>query len=90
MVVSNPKFDEKQVLDNALSGRGLEVTPHDSDLLTEVGYLYIGTGGDVVVVSAVNDEELTFKNVADGTFLPFLVKQVKATSTTADDILLIF
>lgn len=90
MVISNPSFDEKQILDNALSGRGLVVTPSDADLLDEVGYLYIGTGGNVTVVSAGNDEELVFTNVADGAFLPFLVKQVKATGTTADDIILIF
>lgn len=44
--------------------------------------LYAGVGGDIKVKTA-NDEEVTFKNVPDGTFIPVLVKQVFDTGTDA-------
>ena len=48
--------------------------------------LYIGTTGDVEVVTAAGDN-VTFVGVAGGTFLPVQVLQVVATSTTATNIL---
>ena len=53
--------------------------------------LYVGTGGDVAVVmqriagSLSND--VIFKNVPSGTFLPIAVDFLCSTGTTASDIL---
>ena len=47
--------------------------------------LYVGTGGDLDVVTASGDE-ITFVNVLSGSFLPVQVLKVLDTST-ADDIL---
>ena len=52
--------------------------------------LYVGTGGDLSVRMAGNasDATVVIKNVADGSFLPIVVKAVLA-ATTASDILAI-
>ncbi len=67
---------------------GAPVTPSDTDIVNN-GILYIGTGGSVAVVTRSGDT-LTFTNVANGVFLPVVVKQVLATGTTATDILILY
>lgn len=48
--------------------------------------LWIGTGGDVAVLMVDDETPITYHNVADGTLLPFMVKKVMATETTASQI----
>lgn len=53
--------------------------------------LYVGTGGDVVVVPAFNSTApVTFKNVPSGTVLPVVAQRVNATGTTATDIVALY
>lgn len=47
--------------------------------------LYIGSGGDLTVLTVGGDEE-TFYNIQDGSFLPVQVLRVFATGTTATNI----
>jgi hypothetical protein len=49
----------------------------------------VGNGGDIAVTMRGGDE-VTFANVADGVILPIRVLRVKATGTTATDILAIY
>ena len=62
---------------------GEAVTKSDT---TEVAYksLFIGTGGDVAVQLYNGNATLTYKNVADGTFMPISVKKVMAATTAGD------
>ena len=48
--------------------------------------LFIGTGGDLRVLTSSGDD-VVFKNVADGSFLPVQVVRVFSTNTTASDII---
>ena len=48
--------------------------------------IYVGTGGDLVLVSKCGEREV-FKNVPDGTFFPADCVRVHATGTTASNIL---
>lgn len=67
------------------------VTPSDSaQLPSGVQALYVGTGGDVVVVHRTRETVKTFKNVASGSVLPIRCVQVYATGTTATDILALY
>ncbi len=66
---------------------GAAVTKSDSTIL-QAGVLYIGTAGDVNVVTRGGDTIL-FANVADASFLPVVVIQVLSTSTTASDMLIL-
>ncbi len=79
----------------AISRDAKAVTPSNTDF-TETfvprgeAALYVGTGGDVSVRMAGDNSDATvvFKNVADGSFLPIVVKAV-LTATTASNILAI-
>tara|TARA_R110000782_G_scaffold754_1_gene2472 strand:+ start:588 stop:854 length:267 start_codon:yes stop_codon:yes gene_type:complete len=48
--------------------------------------LYVGTGGTLKVRTAAGDD-ITFVNIANGTFLPVQVVRVFATGTGASNIL---
>lgn len=47
--------------------------------------VYVGTGGDVVATLARSGNDVTFKNVPEGTTLPWLLSAVKKLGTTAGD-----
>ena len=73
---------------------GVAVTPSDTvDIVgaspTSPAALFVGTGGDVEVIT-LGGSTLVLKNIADGTFMPIQVTRVKATLTTATDIVAIF
>ena len=73
---------------------GVAVTPSDSSDITGAtantpATLFVGTGGNINVVT-LGGSTLLLKNIADGSFLPIQVTRVKATNTTATDIVAIF
>lgn len=62
------------------------ITPNDTTELTNVTRaLYVGGSGDIVVVFE-DGSEVTLKNLQAGVWHPMRVRQVKATGTTATDI----
>lgn len=78
------------------SSRASEVTPSDTNNIPSVSSengrgnngctLYIGTAGDVKVLTSGGDE-VTFVGLLGGQFIPVNVVKVFATSTTASNIL---
>ena len=76
--------------------KAADVTPSDSSNIPNISspdgvrnsgcVLYIGTGGNVKVLTSSGDE-VTFTNVADGTFFPVQVIKVFSTGTTASGII---
>ncbi len=71
----------------------IAVTPHNSNPLTDVPKaLYVGVGGDIVMVGSSNTSaaNTTFKNVPSGAILPFRAYYIRATGTTATDILALY
>jgi hypothetical protein len=74
------------------ANRAVAVTPSntanisDSTEAAKSGVvLYIGTGGDLKVLTSGGDE-VTFINIQDGSFLPVQVLRVFTTGTTATNI----
>lgn len=66
------------------------VVPHDVNGLAVLPKaLFVGTGGNVVAAGAVGGD-VTFRNVADGSVLPFRAAFVRATGTSAADIVALF
>lgn len=67
---------------------GYDVTPHNTNEIGTVfpKALWVGTGGDVEVVT-VSNTTLLFKNVPDGSVLPIRPVVVRAANTTASDII---
>jgi hypothetical protein len=67
------------------------VTPSDFDLLgAGVQALFVGVGGDLVIVPDRGTAGVTLKNVADGSVIPIKAKQVLATGTTASSIVALY
>ena len=74
------------------ANRAVAVTPSntanisDSTEAAKSGVvLYVGTGGDLKVLTVGGDETL-FTNIQDGTFFPVQVLRVFETETTASNI----
>lgn len=67
------------------------VTPHDTDPLPTAGSrgLYVGVGGDISLVSPQGDTVL-FKAVPTGVVLPVAASIVRATGTTATNIVALY
>jgi hypothetical protein len=62
------------------------VTPSDTaDLANVSRYLWVGTGGNVVVITK-GGQTVTLTSVPNGSLLPLCVSRVKSTSTTASNI----
>lgn len=63
------------------------ITPSDSTQLALVTKaLYIGTGGDVTLRSVQSGADVVFRNVATGSVLDVRASYVRATGTTAANI----
>jgi hypothetical protein len=71
--------------------RAVAVVPHDANALADVPKaLFVGTGGDVVARGAGGGADVTFRNLASGTLLPFRAEYVRATGTSAQHILALY
>lgn len=75
------------------AARAASVTKSDTvDIVAPTGgpndgcVLYVGTGGILRVLTAGGDD-VTFKNVPNGTFIPVQVVRVFAATTNATDII---
>jgi hypothetical protein len=79
-------------------GRAIEVTPNDDVNIinpatglptTEACVLYVGTAGDGTGLRVITSggDEVAFKNIPSGTFLPVQVLRVFETDTTVDSII---
>lgn len=76
---------------SAPATRAIAVTPHDSNALSDIPKaLFIGTGGNVTMRGVNGSADQLWKNVASGTVLPFRAQYVRATGTTAADLLALY
>lgn len=63
------------------------VSPHDIDPLPVVPKaLYVGTAGDVRLRGVAGSDDVVFRNCAAGQVLDVRASHVRATGTTATDI----
>lgn len=71
--------------------RAVAVVPSDTEALAEVPKaLFVGTGGSLTMRGIGGGADQLWKNVADGTVLPFRAEYVRATGTSAADILALY
>lgn len=86
-----PNHGSIQAADKTMPGySGFVITPHDTNILPSiVRGIYVGVTGHVTLVDPEGNTVL-FKNATQGTILPFRAKQVKATGTTATDLVGIY
>jgi hypothetical protein len=65
------------------------ITPSDSVNLPTPSVVYVGTSGNVAVTTPQGDQ-VTFSNVPSGSVLPVQVLRVRATGTTASNLIRIY
>lgn len=71
----------------APASQAFTITPNDTEFLaTSAKAIYVGTGGSIVVRPVNSGADVTFRNVVTGTVLAVRVSAVRATGTTAADI----
>lgn len=76
---------------SAPATRLVAVVPHDADGLADIPKaLFIGTGGDVMLRGAGGGGDVLLKNVADGSIIPVRAACVRATGTSAADIVALY
>lgn len=81
------KFQNATKTIDSVAESGFDITPNDAeDLPKATRSVYVGTGGDLTCTLVNDDSPVTFYNVVGGSILPFRLKAVKATGTTAADI----
>lgn len=67
------------------------IVPHDTDPITTTPKaLFIGTGGNIVMRGINGSADVTFKNLPSGSVLPFRPGFIRATGTTAADIVALY
>lgn len=63
------------------------ITPSDSaDLARATKAIYVGRAGDIALVPVRGNLPVMFRNVAAGTIIDVRVRAVRATGTTAADL----
>lgn len=69
------------------STRPYTITPSDTEELPETPKgLYVGTGGTVVLRGVNGAADVTYKNLGDGSYIAVRARYVRATGTTATDL----
>ena len=67
--------------------KSVDVTPDDNNDLAIIGaIIFVGTGGNLEVTT-VSGDTVIYNNLPDAYTLPVQVRRVKATNTTATDII---
>ena len=71
--------------------RAVAVTPSDATPLADTPKgLYVGTGGDIAMRGLNDSADQSWRNVPAGSVLPFRAQYVRATGTTAADLLALY
>lgn len=70
------------------SRRPYVVTPDDNAELPVVPKgIYVGTGGDVTLRGVDAAADVTYRNLADGSYVAVRAQYIRATGTTAADMI---
>lgn len=68
--------------------RSSPLAPHNTNPLPLVTKgIYVGTGGDVTLRAVDSAADVTYKNLADGSYIYVRASHVRATGTDATDLI---
>lgn len=71
--------------------RAVAVVPHDANPLADIPKaLFVGTAGDIAMRGVDGTTDQLWKNVPAGAILPFRARYVRASGTSAADILALY
>jgi hypothetical protein len=63
------------------------ITPHDSNAISPVPKaIYVGGGGNITLRTTEASSDVVFANVPDGAIIPVRARFIRATGTTATNI----
>lgn len=77
------------VADSMKAKEAIAITPNDTTTIESTSGIYIGGSGDIAVTMK-DGSNVTFKSLAAGVIHPLCVTKVKATGTTATNILAVY
>jgi len=64
------------------------IVPHDSEPLPTVPKgIFVGTGGDVRLRGVDGNEDVTYRNLPDASYIAVRASYVRASGTTATDLI---
>lgn len=64
------------------------ITPHDTQNLEMIPKgIYVGTGGDVVLRGIDGLSDVTYRNLPDASYIAVQARYVRATGTSATDLI---
>ena len=64
------------------------LVPHDTSELTVIPKgIYVGTGGDVTLRGMDSVADVTYRNLPDASYIAVRAQYVRATGTTASDLI---
>jgi hypothetical protein len=73
---------------SAPSSDAFAIVPHDTDpLLSVTKAIYVGTGGNVALRPVRGNTDVTYRNVPAGSYLTIRASHVRASGTTAADLI---
>jgi hypothetical protein len=85
MSIDSFKFNSNSAITAARAP--FAVSPHDSNELAQIPKrLFIGTGGNVTLRGVDGTADVVYKNIASGVYLNVSPQYIRATGTTAADI----
>lgn len=71
--------------------RAEPITTSDTVALTDIPQgIYVGTGGTIVMRGENDTADRTWKNIPAGSIVPFRAAYIRATGTTAADMLALY
>ena len=70
------------------SRRPFSIQPHDTDPLPVIPKgIYVGTGGNVTLRGIDGAEDVSYRNLPDASYISVRASHVRATGTTATDLI---
>lgn len=64
------------------------IVPHDTNELVAIPKgIYVGTGGDVTLRGVDGAADVSYKNLGDGSYIGVRASHVRATGTTASNMI---
>lgn len=83
-----PSFPDQTESATAPSRAPYPITPSDTVELPVVPKgIYVGAGGDVTLRGVNGTTDVTYRNLADGSYIAVHVRYVRATGTTATNLI---
>lgn len=81
-------LNDRQDAEHSPARAPYPIVPHDSNALPFIPKgIFIGTGGDLVLRGIAGAQDVTYRNLPDASYIAVRAAYVRATGTTASDLI---